>query len=246
MNQEVLARVAGKDITQAEFHEFLKGVPADQRKYLSDPQFRERCLGQLISMRLYEKLGEELKLEETEVFKKSLELAKAEILAQMAMQETVKDADVSDEEIENYYKENTDKFLKSGTVHAKHILTETEEKCKEILEQIEKNEKTFEEAAKEFSTCPSGAKGGDLGSFGKGQMVPEFEKAAFEAEIGKIVGPVKTQFGYHLIKVEDKTGDAAAPFDEAKNTIRQGLIMRKQSEMYEQKLSELKEKYLES
>lgn len=187
-----------------------------------------------------------MKLEETEVFKKSLELAKAEILAQMAMQETVKDADVSDEEIENYYKENTDKFLKSGTVHAKHILTETEEKCKEILEQIEKNEKTFEEAAKEFSTCPSGAKGGDLGSFGKGQMVPEFEKAAFEAEIGKIVGPVKTQFGYHLIKVEDKTGDAAAPFDEAKNTIRQGLIMRKQSEMYEQKLSELKEKYLES
>ena len=88
MNQEVLARVAGKDITQAEFHEFLKGVPADQRKYLSDPQFRERCLGQLISMRLYEKLGEELKLEETEVFKKSLELAKAEILAQMAMQAT--------------------------------------------------------------------------------------------------------------------------------------------------------------
>ncbi len=65
-------------------------------------------------------------------------------------------------------------------------------------------EKVFEDAAKEFSTCPSGQRGGDLGEFGKGQMVKEFEDAAFAAEIGHVVGPVKTQFGYHLIKVEEK------------------------------------------
>lgn len=82
------------------------------------------------------------------------------------------------------------------TVHAKHILVDDEDKCQEILEKIIGEETTFEDAAKEFSTCPSKEKGGDLGPFGRGQMVKEFEDAAFAAEVGHVVGPVKTQFGY--------------------------------------------------
>ena len=120
------------------------------------------------------------------------------------MRETLKDVTVTDEEVAAYYEENKQQFTKGETVSAKHILVDSEEKCTSVLESITSGEKAFEDAAKEASTCPSGARGGDLGEFGKGQMVKEFEEAAFAAEIGHVVGPVKTQFGYHLIKVEDK------------------------------------------
>jgi peptidyl-prolyl cis-trans isomerase C len=88
-------------------------------------------------------------------------------------------------------------------VHCAHILVKNEKKAKEILDKINAGE-SFAELAKRKSECPSGKSGGDLGWFGKGRMVPEFEKAAFEGEKGKVLGPVKTQFGYHLIKVLDK------------------------------------------
>jgi len=85
-------------------------------------------------------------------------------------------------------------------VRASHILVKTEEQANDILKRINGGE-DFEAVAKRFSKCPSGNKGGDLGWFGKGMMVPEFENAAFETAEGNIVGPVKTQFGYHIIKV---------------------------------------------
>ena len=106
-------------------------------------------------------------------------------------------------------------------------------------------ENTFEEAAKESSTCPSGAQRGDLGEFGKGQMVKEFEDAAFQAEPGHVVGPVKTQFGYQLIKLEKKNEAKEAGFAEVKDPIRAELLKRKQDQAYLAKVKELKEKYVQ-
>lgn len=88
-------------------------------------------------------------------------------------------------------------------VHAKHILVESEAQANEILQKIRKGEMTFEEAAKENSKCPSGSNGGDLGFFGRGMMVKEFENVAFSTPPKQISAPVKTQFGWHLIKVEE-------------------------------------------
>ena len=116
---------------------------------------------------------------------------------------------------------------------------------KEILAFIQNGEKTFEDAAKEFSSCPSSQRGGDLGQFGKGQMVKEFEDAAFAANIGEVVGPVKTQFGYHLIKVEKKNEAKEAGFAEVKDPIRAELLKRKQDQAYLAKVKELKEKYVQ-
>ena len=110
---------------------------------------------------------------------------------------------------------------------------------------IESGAKTFENAAKEYSTCPSKERGGDLGEFGRGQMVKEFEDAAFAAEIGQIVGPVKTQFGAHLIKVEKKQDSSKAAFDEVRAQIYQQLMAEKQNDAYTAKVEELKGKYLE-
>ena len=83
---------------------------------------------------------------------------------------------------------------------ARHILVDSEEKCSELKTEIE-NGTDFGDVAKENSSCPSSKKGGDLGQFGPGQMVPEFDKAVFSGDVGVVYGPIKTQFGYHLLEV---------------------------------------------
>ena len=87
---------------------------------------------------------------------------------------------------------------------ARHILVEDEQVCKDLKEQIKNGETTFEEAAASYSQCPSGNEGGALGTFGQGQMVPEFDKVVFNDEVGVVHGPVKTQFGYHLLEVTSR------------------------------------------
>lgn len=245
MSEKVLATVAGEAITEEELQAFLNNVPREQQPYINNPKFREQCLEQLISLHLFAQMGEEMKLEETEEFQQILKNAKKDILAQLAMRETMKDVDVSDEEVRAYYDANSQQFKKGATVNAKHILTDSEEKCQEILESILNGEKTFEDSAKEFSTCPSSARGGDLGQFGRGQMVKEFEDVAFTAEIGEVKGPVKTQFGYHLIKVENKNEESVASFDEVKEVIKRNLVQQKQNAKYMEQVNILKEKYLE-
>ena len=86
---------------------------------------------------------------------------------------------------------------------ARHILVDTEEFCKELKTKIADGE-NFAELARAHSSCPSGASGGDLGSFGPGQMVPEFDKVVFSADLNQVQGPVKTQFGYHLLEVTSR------------------------------------------
>ncbi len=87
---------------------------------------------------------------------------------------------------------------------ARHILVSTEEKCNELKAAIE-NGADFADVAKENSSCPSGQQGGELGEFGPGMMVPEFDKVVFSADVGTVQGPVKTQFGYHLLEVTSRT-----------------------------------------
>lgn len=87
---------------------------------------------------------------------------------------------------------------------ARHLLVDSEEKCNEIKQQISDGA-SFAEMAKQHSSCPSGANGGDLGEFGPGQMVKEFDQVVFSAPVNTVQGPVKTQFGYHLLEVTSRT-----------------------------------------
>ncbi|MBR2950316.1 MAG: peptidylprolyl isomerase [Lachnospiraceae bacterium] len=244
MSEAILATINGVNITDADIDAFISTLPGQQQAYAQNPQFRKQCLDQVVAIHLFAKYGEEIKLEETEEFQEVLEKAKRDIYAQLAMKKVLSDVEVTEEEARTFYAENPQHFRKSETVSAKHILVADEDACKAVLASIENGEKTFEDAAKECSTCPSGSKGGDLGSFGKGQMVKEFEDAAFSAEIGKVVGPVKTQFGYHLIKVEAKTEASVASFEEVAEQIGVNLAQRKQSALYTAKVNELRAKYM--
>lgn len=244
-NQDVLAVVGGENITNEDLDAFLQHVPQEQKMYAANPQFRGQFLEQLIIYRAYAKMAEDMKLDETETFKKVMETARKDVLADMAINETLKGITVTDEEVKAFYETNPQHFEKGAAVSAKHILVAEEQNCQEILDAIVKGEKEFEAAAKEYSTCPSGANGGDLGEFGKGQMVKEFEEAAFAAEIGEVVGPVKTQFGYHLIKVEKKSDASVIPFAEVEEKIRRTVLQQKQNLAYTEKVEELKAKYVQ-
>ena len=242
--QNILATIDGVYITEADIDAYIAKLPQDQQAYAAYPQFREHCLKQLMAFHLYAKMAVEEKLDETEEFKEMLEKARKEILAQTAINSVLNDITVTEEEMQAFYKENPDHFAEPESAHAKHILVDTEEKAQEIMASIEKGEVSFEDAAKEFSSCPSNAQGGDLGEFGRGQMVPEFDQVAFEAEIGKVVGPVKTQFGYHVIKVEGRKEASVMAFDTVKDYIQGTLLQQKQNEVYTAKFRELEAKYV--
>ena len=228
MEKTVEAVICGHEITSAEVDAFIASLPREQQVYASHPDFRKQCVDQLIAVYALAKYGEEEKLDETEKFKAILENARKDILVQMAIGKIFEKITISDEEIREYFEANKARFAKGASVHAKHILVDSEDKCNELLESIVSGGKAFEDVAKESSTCPSGANGGDLGEFGKGQMVKEFEDAAFAAEIGHVVGPVKTQFGYHLIKVEDKKEAEDAKLDDVKEQIKSEIMQKKQ------------------
>ena len=230
--QNILATIDGVNITDADLDAYIANLPKEQQAYAAYPQFREHALKQLLAFHLYAKMAEEEKMDETDEFKAMMERARKDILAQLAINSVLKDITVTDEEMQAFYKENPQHFEKGETVHAKHILVDSEEKAQDIMNKITAGDIYFEDAAKEFSSCPSNAQGGDLGEFGKGQMVPEFDQAVFAAEVGKVVGPVKTQFGYHLIKVEDKKDASVTPFDEVKEQIRANLLQQKQNSFY--------------
>ena len=146
--------------------------------------------------------------------------------------------------MKDYYEQNKAQFVKGATVNAKHILTDSEEKCAAILESIVNGEKTFEEAAKESSTCHPVHRAVTWVNSEKADG-ERIRRRSFQVEPGHVVGPVKTQFGYHLIKVEKKNEAKEAGFAEVKDPIRAELLKRKQDQAYLAKVKELKEKYVQ-
>jgi peptidyl-prolyl cis-trans isomerase C len=243
MSNEVLATVAGKEITQADFDRFAKTLPQEQQAYLQNPQAKEYFVEQLLSLYLFAEMGKEEKLDETEAYKTNITNAKRDILGQLAMHKALDGVTVSDEEVKAFYEEHKANYQQGETVSAKHILMDSEDEIKDVLSKIQSGETTFEDAAAEYSTCPSKERGGDLGQFGRGQMVKEFEDVAFAAELGKVAGPVKTQFGFHLIKPETRTEAVTQTFDDVAENVRTAALQEKQQTVFNKKIAELKEKY---
>lgn len=149
--------------------------------------------------------------------------------------------EVTDEEIKTYYEENKDTFTEPEQVHASHILLETEEEANEILAQLNEGA-DFAELAKEHSKDPGSAQnGGDLGFFGRGEMVPEFEEAAFSLEVGEMSGVVESEHGYHIIKVTDKKEAKEYTLEEKREEIREQLFAQKLNAQVPAWLNELKQ-----
>ena len=232
---KVLAKVKDYAITEEMLNETVDALRTQQHINITSEEQKQDLLDELIARQLVVEDAIESGLTQTEEFQKLYR----EFVFQHSIGQMFKTITVTDAECEAYYNENKEQF-KEEMVRAAHILVEEEAQAKELLAAIEGGA-DFHELASANSKCPSGARGGDLGDFGRGQMVPEFEQAAFALNIGEVSGIVKTQFGYHLIKLLDKKDEV--PFTDAKGQIEQYLMSKKQNEMYSNFTQGLKSKY---
>ena len=146
---------------------------------------------------------------------------------------------LTDAEMKSFYDKNMDKFKTPDQVRASHILVKSEKDAQDILAQLEKGA-NFEELAKKNSSDATAAKGGDLGWFSKGSMVPEFEKVAFSLKEGQLSDIVKTQYGFHIIKVTGKRPAGVRSFEEVKEQIKAALMPAKQQEFFQKIKDDLK------
>ena len=240
MSEEILATVAGNAITEGDVNEFIRGLGQRGAAYNS-PEGRRAVLNQLIGNKLLLLDARRNLLEAEPEFKAELNRLKENLLIGYAGEKVLAAVSVTDAEAKSYYEENKDTFLSEPTVNASHILVDSEERAKEIYAEISSGSISFEDAAKAYSSCPSKENGGNLGDFGRGQMVPEFDTAVFEMNVGEVTAePVKTQFGYHLIKLVSKTEASVAPYEEIANEIKAALLNEKRHKAYESKINQLK------
>lgn len=243
MEDKILATVVGVDFKESDLEKIIMRYPEDKRAYFQTEEGKKQLLEQMIAFELMHKFGEELKLNETEEYKANLKLVEKDMLTQATINKVLTEATITDEDAKKYYDNNRNMFVQQPTITAKHVLVDSEESCANIRKEIEEGNVTFEEAANKYSSCPSKEQGGNLGSFGRGMMVPEFEKAAFALEIGKVSEPVKTQFGYHLIKVEEKSEEKVLEFEAVKQQIITKLMQEAQQRKYLDVIKELEAKY---
>jgi peptidyl-prolyl cis-trans isomerase C len=252
---QTLVSVNGKAISQEDVDNEL--MRATQGRFNQVPperqaEFRQQVLQQLIGKELIfedaKKNGILKSKEYKEEYKKLEERMKHELAIQVWQKKLLDGISISEKELKKYYDQNKEEFNQPESVHARHILVATEDEAKKIIAGLkslsgEKLKEKFIEEAKTKSTGPSGPKGGDLGYFTQGQMVPAFNDKAFSMKEGTVtLEPVKTQFGYHVIYLEDKKPAMTRKFDEVKGFIEQRLKMEKFKDAMKKKMDALQKK----
>ena len=230
----VLAKVNGSEIRQSDMA-LAEEELGPSLAQMDPASKRENLLAFLIDMKIVAKAAEDKKVENEDEFKKRLAFARNRLLMDSLLASEGKAA-TTDEAMKKVYEDAAKQITGEQEVHARHILVETEDEAKAVEEELKKGA-DFAELAKKKSKDPGAADGGDLGFFTKGQMVPEFSAVAFALEPGKISDPVKSQFGWHIIKVEEKRNRKAPDFDQVKGQI-ETYVTRKAQADYVAKLRE--------
>jgi peptidyl-prolyl cis-trans isomerase C len=230
----VLAKVNGAEIRQSDVT--LAEEELGPSLAQMDPATKkDNVLAFLIDMKIVAKAAEDKKIENNEEFKKRLAFARNRLLMDNLLASEGKAA-TTDEAMKKVYEDASKQIAGEQEVHARHILVETEDEAKAVKAELDKGA-DFAELAKKKSKDPGASDGGDLGFFTKDQMVPEFSAVAFALEPGKISNPVKSQFGWHIIKVEEKRNRKAPDFDQVKAQI-ETYVTRKAQADYVAKLRE--------
>ncbi|MDU5570305.1 MAG: peptidylprolyl isomerase [Peptoniphilus harei] len=239
---KLLAEVNGKKITGVDYNLFIDSLNPQLKQYFGGEEMNKDVVNELVYQTLLYEDAIEKGMDKEDEFTQVVEKTRESMLKTYALGKLLATVKVTDDDIKKFYEDNKEAFKENESANASHILVEEEDKAKEIYEKI-KNGEDFAALAREFSTCPSKEKGGDLGTFTKGQMVKEFEDAVFNGEVGRVTEPVKTQFGYHIIKVNEKNEGRDLDFDEVKDKIAEQVRRQKEQELYSKKISELKDKY---
>lgn len=242
MENKVLAIVNGSELTEKDINRTLLRFPQETQEHYKTEEGKKQFLDQMINFELIYAHALDSDMKKDPDYIEQVELIEKDVLIQIGVKNIMSSVDTTEEEIKKYYEDNSEMFKSDETASAKHILVDDLEQMKEIKLEIT-NGMSFEEAATKYSKCPSSAQGGSLGSFSRGKMVPEFEDAAFKLQVGEISEPVKTQFGYHLIQLDEKTPQGSKSLEESKEIIVKNLLNQKQNEKYVSSITELRNKY---
>ncbi len=241
-NDEIVAKIGDKKITVSDFKKIIiNNFDSDKQKMIENtPQIREAILNQYIQTIVVSGLAKQSGFDKKPDIKEQLEFYRENFLAnEYIKREVAGKITAPEDEIKAYYDSHPDEFKKPEMIRARHILVKVEpsasqkdkekakEKANNILKKIKAGE-NFEKLAEDLSDDPgSKSKGGDLGFFSRGRMVKQFEDAAFSLKPGETSGIVETQFGYHIIKVEEKKDASTEPYDAVKDKISQKLIQER-------------------
>lgn len=224
-NDKVLATVGGESITQAEADTILKAQRITFDKLKAED--KKNVLNQLIDRKVLANSAYKTNVINTPIYKETLEKLKKDLALQLWMGDIAKKIVVNEQTIKSYYEKNKQKFKKPLELKANHILLKTEAEAKVIIDALLKSKNLkadFVKMAKNKSTDPAGANGGDLGWFTTDKMIPEFSVAAASLKVGSMSNkPVKTKYGYHIIYLDGKKEATLLNYNEVKNDIKQFL-----------------------
>jgi len=236
--ETIVASFSGQSITLGEFNQLWEQVPEEYKLQLD----KNMVLDQMISEKLLIQEAKDMGLEKDNDVLEQIKKMTEQILVQVLIEREILDkVKVGDEEVSEYYEQNKDSFTEKEQVHLYNILLETEEEAQNTLEQL-KTGGDFSEIAKEKSTGPSASKGGDMGFIFKGSTIPEIDEAVFALEIGELTDIIKSDYGFHILKITEKKPETVKALEEVKEDILQTLLPTKQKEAFDNLLEELKGK----
>ncbi len=218
--------------------EIRRGSPGLQA-FLAGKDGQKQFVDRLLRQELLVQEAEKRKLGDKPDVADQVTAFRRQLLIRSLLQDEIGDkVKVEDKDVQEYFNSHPDEFS-GDQVHVRHILVPTEDEAKQILDRLAKNE-PFEELAKKYSRDTQTAQqGGELNYFTREQMVPEFAKAAFALKPGELGGPVKTAFGYHVIKMIDRKKGQPMTFDQVKDQLRQRLLEERQNARFTAWVAEL-------
>jgi peptidyl-prolyl cis-trans isomerase C len=226
---DVVAKADGIEITEGDIQIALQDMQ-DQLGGMSDAQRRDTAITYLIDLKLGVKAAKDAKLTDDEGVKRRVALLTDRLLFDEYLEAAAKKV-VTEDAMKALYSDTVKNLKPEQEVRARHILVETEDQAKAAIKRLKAGE-DFAKVATELSKDPgSGQQGGDLGFFTKERMVPEFSTAAFALDIGKVSEPVKSQFGYHIIKVEEKREKPVPSFEEVKDQISEFMLNKSRQDI---------------
>jgi peptidyl-prolyl cis-trans isomerase C len=259
----ILAKIGGETITEADFQAVVQAMPQQQRMQLMMVEGgKDEFIKRMVDSKLLALKARKMDLDKSPVFQRTVERTKDDLLAREFLtkesENLQKKLAVNDEQLKVYYEGHKDKFKQGERASAKHILVlvkaaggegqglpdaEAKKRVAKIQAEMKLGKK-FDELAKKYSEDPgSKDRGGLIEDFDPKQMVPEFAKAVETQPLGKVGAPIKTQYGYHLIKVEKRMPAKQLSFDEAKNEVQQAATQERQTQVWNELMDGLKKEF---
>lgn len=237
----VLAKISNSTITLGEFKSRIEKLPSYYRDMVE--KNKKRYLEEMIAEKLfYEEALRRGLNNDKEVVGVINEAKKKIVIAKLIKIDVEDKIKVSEDEIAAFYEANKDKLKTPKMWRASQILVPTEREARDVLQKLNSGD-NFEDIAREQSKDATAARGGDIGYFRAGQLVPEFEKAAIDLDVGQLSDVVRTKFGYHIIKLTDKKASGMQAYENAKPMIENELKKKKKAEMFYEFIMSLKKKY---